>query len=382
MLPFFGLLKDVVVLGAVLMLVVIAAFSTVQPEPEISPAAEEPVATTTAETIAEPTPVPKPEKPKPIEAQPVPVPAQKPPETTPLTLDEAIQSITDLAQGQAPGSVNDRTRAALVNIICTTDAAGSFNSVSGSGVLIDPRGVIITNAHVAQFLLLKDYPAKDFVECVVRTGSPARPQYYVELMFIPPSWIRDNAGEIDDQSPTGTGERDYALLRIAGVTGPSVERPASFPFLLVSLQPPAVGDDVLQAGYAAGFLGGITIQNDLYASSAWTRVRDVFTFNANTVDLFSLGGSVVAQSGSSGGPVVNTDGTLVGLIVTNTGTGDTSTRDLHALATSYIIRDFESERGKTLQSVLSTNNLAAEVAIYNQIFAPSARAALIAELEK
>lgn len=390
MLPFLGLFRDVLVLGAVLVVVIAAAHLNPWVAQNSPPATVEEEAATSVPPVVEehevavavdeePEPVPPP-KPAPRPEKPV---VETPKAETPtITLDDAIQSINNLAAGQAAGSVNERVRAALVNIICTTDASGPFSSVSGSGVIIDPRGVILTNAHVAQFFLLKDYPTKDFVDCIVRTGSPAKPMYKAELMFLPPSWIRDNARKITEEAPSGNGERDYALLRISGGVSQFVTLPSSFPFLLVSLDEPKIGDDMLQAGYAAGFLGGITIQNDLYASSAWTKVRDIYTFNANTIDLFSLGGSIVAQSGSSGGPAANADGILMGIITTNSGTGDTSSRDLHALSTSYIVRDFEFERGKSLVNVLSTDNLAAEVAIYNQVFAPSARAALIAEIEK
>src|ERR1700733_7735385 len=53
--------------------------------------------------------------------------------------------------------LNTQTRAALVNIECTTIAGGTFEPISGSGVVIDSDGVILTNAHVAQFFLLRDY---------------------------------------------------------------------------------------------------------------------------------------------------------------------------------------------------------------------------------
>jgi hypothetical protein len=200
-------------------------------------------------------------------------------------------------------------------------------------------------------------------------------------MFLPHSWVRDNARKITQEAPTGTGERDYALLRITGGVSSSITLPPQFPFLLISVNPPDIGTDVLQAGYAAGFLGSISIQSDLYASSAWTKIRDIFTFNANTVDLLALGGSIVAQSGSSGGPVVNQDGVIVGVIVTNTGSGDTSTRDLHALSSAYIVRDFESERGKSLSQTLS-NDLAAEVDIFNRVYFENLKAQLVAALEK
>lgn len=399
----FPFIRDFLVLGVGLALVLALTYAAAQtprvavvPAPEPGTVPELPLVAEVPATTTKPL-SPRvedaPKKPAPTATStpiPTPKPAPKPAETPKpkvedlgITLDDAITSINALAQGQSTSSqsVNDRVRAALVNIICTTPASGPFESISGSGIIIDPRGVILTNAHVAQFFLLKDYPTPNFVQCVVRTGSPASPKYTAELMFLPPSWIRDNAQKIDDEAPRGTGERDYALLRITGGVSSSITLPPLFPYLLVSTAPPSVGDQVLQAGYAAGFLGGITIQNNLFASTAWTQIRDIFTFNANTVDLVALGGSVVAQSGSSGGPVVNQEAVTVGVIVTSSGTGDTSNRNLQAITTSYIVRDFEQERGKSLSQALSSD-LAQEVSIYNQVYAPSAKAALIAELEK
>ena len=46
--------------------------------------------------------------------------------------------------------LNLKARRALVNILCTTKRGGLFSPISGSGVFIDPRGVILTNAHVGQ----------------------------------------------------------------------------------------------------------------------------------------------------------------------------------------------------------------------------------------
>lgn len=402
----FAYLRDFLALGVLLALVVgfsYTASSTLPPRTVVidAPVASttppitvepEPVATSTTPLVPTTTPEMKPPvavtpapTPKPAPApKPAPKPVEKPTqkvEDLNITLNDAINSTNQLAGTGTSSPVNDRVRAALVNIICTSDASGPFESISGSGVIIDPRGVILTNAHVAQFFLLKDYPFPDFVNCTIRTGSPASPKYKAGLMFLPPTWIAKNAYKITEEAPRGTGEQDYAFLRITGAVSPSVTLPTLFPYLLVSTAPPNVGDQVLQAGYAAGFLGGITIQNDLYASSAWTTIRDVFTFNANTIDLVSLGGSVVAQSGSSGGPVVNQDGVMVGVIVTNSGTGDTATRDLHAITTSYIVQDFANERGKTLSQALSSD-LASEVDIYNRVYFPTAKAALVTELEK
>ena len=47
--------------------------------------------------------------------------------------------------------INEVTRDAIVNIFCTTKSGGSFKPITGSGVVIDKRGIILTNAHVAQY---------------------------------------------------------------------------------------------------------------------------------------------------------------------------------------------------------------------------------------
>ena len=71
---------------------------------------------------------------------------------------------------ESSDAVNSAARAALVNILCTS--RGSVRPISGSGVIIDSRGVILTNAHVAQYVLLAENPAIN-LSCVIRTGSPA-----------------------------------------------------------------------------------------------------------------------------------------------------------------------------------------------------------------
>jgi hypothetical protein len=50
-------------------------------------------------------------------------------------------------------------RGAIVNIICIQ--GGGLRGSSGSGVIVDPRGIILTVAHVGQNFLLRDYPIKN-----------------------------------------------------------------------------------------------------------------------------------------------------------------------------------------------------------------------------
>lgn len=250
--------------------------------------------------------------------------------------------------------INTETAKALVNILCMQRAAGAVTPITGSGVVIDSRGIVITNAHVAQYFLLKDYPVKDGLECILRTGSPARAIYTAELLYLPPIWISLHAHDIVNTEPKGTGEHDYAFLRITGRTDPSASLPGTFPFVPFDINDIEleVGDDVLAAAYPAGFLSGITIQKDLYTVSSIATIAERFTFVENTVDLISIGGTVVSQGGSSGGAAVSDKNMLVGIIVTSTKADTTAERDLRAITLGHINRSLSQYANTTIDGLL------------------------------
>lgn len=293
-----------------------------------------------------------------------PVEKQKVEETVaPISPAELSKTITETLSPPLPAeifpasfsSINEDVRASLVNILCVTKSGGPLMPISGSGIVIDARGIILTNAHIAQYLLLKDYIVKDYVECIIRTGSPAYPLYTTELLYVSEAWIRENAVQIDSENPVGTGEHDYALLRITGTV--SDDPIGVIPHTPIDTKELAVdvGSEALVAGYPAGFVGGITIQKSLYPASSVTSVREVFTFATSTVDLISVGGSIVAQKGSSGGAVVGRDGRLKGLVVTSTQAASTNDRDLRAITLSHINRDIKMSTGYSLGEFLSRN---------------------------
>jgi len=250
--------------------------------------------------------------------------------------------------------LNVNVRTALVNILCMP-RGGSLSPVSGSGVLIDPRGVILTNAHVAQYVLLSEDPRVN-LSCTVRTGAPATARWVPSVLYIPPVWVDEHASEILTAHPSGTGEHDYALLLITGtVDGTPV--PTDFPYLPVDTRSAVAfpTDNVLVASYPAEFLGGIAAEYNLYPASSVASVGQFYTFTTASPDVLALGGVIEAQSGSSGGAVVNAWGRLVGLIVTTSEGTTTSQRDLHALALSYIERDLKAQTGIGLAGTLDGN---------------------------
>jgi len=283
------------------------------------------------------------------------------------------------ASGQA---VNLAARSALVNVLCTTGGGGYFNPISGSGVFIDTRGVILTNAHVGQFFLLRDYGHSDNVQCVIRTGSPAQPTYVAELLYLPPSWIAANASKINTSDPTGTGQYDYALLLVTGPAGPGGALPSPFPALPMTLDTPIAGEEVLLAAYPAGLLGGTTIQENLYQSSAFSTVGTLYSYTAaQHVDLFSLSGSVVSQSGSSGGAVIEPSGSLLGIIAT-AAVGTTTQRELNAITLGHIDRSLRADGLGGIEPFLQQPDLAQVAADFAKNTAPVETAALEAYLPK
>jgi len=279
-------------------------------------------------------------------------------------------------------NINLAARQAVVNIFCTSKSGGLFEPISGSGVIIDPRGIILTNAHVAEFLLLQDYSQKDFLTCIARTGSPAIPSYTLKLLFISPEWVRNNSKVLISSKPTGTGENDFALIKIVGSTNPDVNLPASFPSLKIDTDERNIkeNDPVVLVGYPAGFLGGIAIQRDLYTVSTIVNIGERYTFNLGTLDLFSLGGSPVAQQGASGGAVVSKDSKLLGIIVTSTEATTTSGRDLDAISVAHINRSFASTTGSTLGSLFNSDLTEFSKAFDEQML-PSIRQVIYDELD-
>jgi len=244
-----------------------------------------------------------------------------------------------------------------------------LNPISASGVVIDTRGVVLINAHAGQYFLLRDYPFPNNIDCIIRSGSPAQPRYRATLLYLPPAWVDKNAVQLLSSEPVGTGEDDYAFLLITASTNSS-PLPSSFSALPVSFTEPAIGDTMVLVSYPAGFIEGITIAKGLYAASAVAVVQQLFTFGDNLADLISIGGTIVSQNGSSGGAAVRlTDGTLQGIIVTETPADSTADRDLRAITLAHIERSLRAHGEGGIATLLS-GNLEQKSTNYNAEIAP------------
>ena len=255
-------------------------------------------------------------------------------------------------------------RDALVNIICVSKGDVT-RSISGSGVVISSDGLILTNAHVSQLFLLTDYKKSNSVVCVIRNGNPARTAYFAELAYISSPWITKNAASLTLKDPKGTGENDFAILAIIkSATADGL--PSSFPFVSLSSEIPYDKQPVAFGSYGAQTLSTKQIKDFLYPTLVFGTVMDRFTFTEQEVDVLSLGGSAVAQEGSSGGGVVNTDGKLMGILSTSSVEGDLVKRDLHAITLGHIRRSFLNDTGMDFDTYIARSSPATLVANFSE----------------
>jgi S1-C subfamily serine protease len=269
-----------------------------------------------------------------------------------------------------PIATDVSVRDAIVNIFCTMRTKHEVRATTGSGVFIHENGVILTNAHVAQFLLLAEPSRGITTTCTVRAGSPATPKYYAELLYIPPLWVNENAKELHAERPTGNGERDYALLYVTkAIKG---ELPAVFPAITPSIKPltnSAKHEAVIAAGFPAEIVKTEGSKAAINAVVATTTITELFTYTKNKVDLIGIAPSEVGEQGSSGGPITTRAGNLIGIIATKGNEEKDGAKSLRAITLAYIDRTIREETNVGLMDTIS-GNLPERAQMFRDIMTP------------
>lgn len=224
---------------------------------------------------------------------------------------------------------------ATVNIYCSFKSGHKIYSSTGSGVFVSDRGVVLTNAHVAQTLLALQDP-KAHGSCSIRTGSPAKEAYTVSLLYLSPAWVDANIAELRKKHPKGSGEGDFALLY---VTIPkSGALPIRFPALPLDPTPVAEGQTVIAGGYPAGALDFEEVKDELKFALATPVVTSVRSYVKPWPDVVLLSPSVIGSGGVSGGPVTDTSGELLGIMTAVESDSSKKERSVRAISLYHIIR--------------------------------------------
>lgn len=272
-----------------------------------------------------------------------------------ILIKNAAYQKASIVESIDPASAPATALEALVNIFCTYKTDTYIKSTTGTGFFIDTDGIILTNAHVAQFLLLEGLEGT--TNCVVRTGNPATAMYEVDLLYIPPAWVREHAKLINDLTPKGTGERDYALLYATSALD-NKPMPAQFkalPFDTNLLTLGIYDTEIFATGYPAETLIAKGFDAPLIPKQATTTIGELLTFGSDLVDIFTIRGSIIGEHGSSGGPIVNQSGKAIGIISTRGDDEEFGEGSLRAISIAYINRTIQEETGFSLIQNLGGN---------------------------
>jgi len=292
-----------------------------------------------------------PQKQTPLPSTPTPSTTHKPTPTPQVTVQtppskpnvQVAPKPAELPKNQNV-TAEQKIKSAVGNIFCTIIEAGRVRKITGSAVAISNNGVMLTNAHVAEYIMLENTKAMSNISCFVRTGSPAARAYKASVIYLPSEWVSANKDNMKYAALSGTGENDYALIvlneKVTGSTAPDLS------FIEGNAQEVSVGSDILLAGYPA--FGGNIIDNALYSVVEKSQVKDIWRLNRSNSDLMGTAPTILAAHGSSGGAAASPQGKLLGIIVATTADTYTGKPNLRLISFNYISKDIESKTRKTL----------------------------------
>lgn len=219
---------------------------------------------------------------------------------------------------------------AVVQIVCRLNERFT---ISGSGVVISPSGIVLTNTHVVE----------NATDCAVRTGNPAAYAGRLKVLY---------RGSSEEKIPdTEVPLEDFAFGKISEVPASS-RFTAPFKYLSANANyMHHISERYFLAAYASEFAGGggTTPQNLVFTI---TKLLGFFAIAGDGQEVLELEGNVSTQEGASGSPIISpVDGSVIGLVFgQNKGEGEVETakRTEYAFSLSYIDRVLRKKEGMGL----------------------------------
>ncbi len=336
----------------------------VKPSPKIVTKTIEPKKTAPKVTVVEtkkPTETPVTKQPTYYPAPVVSKPTETPKVQTPAVIVTPTPTPAPVVKTETPKekinlSTEEKIRQSTVNILCSRIFGNTIQKTTGSGVVIDSSGIILTNAHVAEYFLLAQNGNN--TNCFIRTGSPATSSYKAKLIYLPEIWIENNKNNLSLQTLTGTGENDYALLLITERVSNSAPD-APLVSLDISSDNVVKNQKIFLAGYPAGFSDVRILDSALYSLVKPSEVTNIAGFDGRSTDVINSSPTSIAEHGSSGGAVTTNDGDLTALIVATTVDNYSGKKNIQAITLPYIKKSIKNNSGKSFDYFL--DNASSEV---------------------
>ncbi len=272
--------------------------------------------------------------------------------THPIT-QTAVSSTIENNSSQQIKQTTD-IKEAVVNIYCTIKQGNTIKAITGSGVLIDPHGIILTNAHVGEYPLLQDAGLVQNLNCIARSGSPVNQSRKVHVIYISKNWINQNYSNIVSPSFTETGEGDIALLTIDLSSGNN----SSIKYISTNFRPSlSIGDSISIASYPANILSTNGISTPLIVVKENLQIGDLFDLSSGgfSGQLIDSTDSLQAAPGSSGGAMIDAGGNLIGLISLTTSGNSPFAKHVRALSMDHVNSVILRDTGSSLSSFLAQN---------------------------
>lgn len=227
----------------------------------------------------------------------------------------------------------DRYANAVVQIFChTTDRI-----VTATGIMLNQRGLILTNAHVAKLVIEAAPP-----NCQARHGNPASDFAGISIIYPGNTTLKI--------SDTDVPQEDFAFLEL------DAPREA-FSFVPIDLGTAPVGEAFLTLGYPSEFLQSVNTafhSNLVFSSLVLGGYADLDA-NPDDAEGYVFHGGIILQQGSSGTPIFYRNGRLNAIIFATTKGPSTDSRDGIAIKLSSIDRALRAETGQGLEEYISTH---------------------------